>query len=151
PTVRPQPTTPSLPETAVLPGTRGYGLIGGLVLGGVLLAGLIAVLFMAWPRPSPTPPGRPTSVGGGSSTPATPPLSPPTRREERKVQPALEVAPFDATEAKRVQQAWADFLGVKVVEEVDLGGGVILELVLIPPGEFLMGAPNGEKDATAEE
>src|SRR5262249_53440594 len=42
------------------------------------------------------------------------------------------------------QQAWADHLGVKVVEEVDLGGGVTLEFMLIPPGEFLMGAPIGE-------
>ncbi len=30
---------------------------------------------------------------------------------------------------------------------LDLGGGVTMEFVLIPPGEFSMGAPDGEKDA----
>ena len=55
-------------------------------------------------------------------------------------------APFDATEAKRLQQAWADYLGVPLFREVDLGGGATMKLVLIPPGSFQMGSPEGERD-----
>ena len=34
---------------------------------------------------------------------------------------------------------------------VDLGDGVKLEMVLIPAGEFLMGSPNSDKNAGADE
>jgi formylglycine-generating enzyme required for sulfatase activity/serine/threonine protein kinase len=40
---------------------------------------------------------------------------------------------------KRVQRNWADALGVPVEYQVDLGGGVKMEFVLVPPGSFMMG------------
>jgi len=50
------------------------------------------------------------------------------------------VWPFDAAEAKRRQEATAQALRLKVEDEIDLGRGVKLGMVLIPAGEFLMGS-----------
>ena len=59
--------------------------------------------------------------------------------------PPPAIAPFDAEQAKKHQQAWADHLGVPFKKEVDLGGGVKIAMVLIPPGEFLMGSTDEER------
>jgi len=48
--------------------------------------------------------------------------------------------PFDAAEAKQRQAETAKALGVQVEQEVDLGKGVKMALILIPAGEFLMGS-----------
>jgi serine/threonine-protein kinase len=50
--------------------------------------------------------------------------------------PPAAVAPFDATQAKRHQEAWARHLGVPVEQTNSLG----MPLVFIPPGEFEMGS-----------
>ena len=50
--------------------------------------------------------------------------------------PPLAVAPFTAEEAKQHQQAWAKYLGVPVEHENSIG----MKMVLIPPGEFMMGS-----------
>ena len=55
-------------------------------------------------------------------------------------QPPLAVAPFGPKAARAYQEAWAKYLGVPVEKEVDLGGGVKMTFVLIPPGKFEMGA-----------
>ena len=47
------------------------------------------------------------------------------------------VAPFDAKKAEEHQKAWAKHLGVRVKARNSIG----MELMLIPPGEFLMGSP----------
>ena len=56
--------------------------------------------------------------------------------------------PFDATEARRRQRVAARALGVPVEDEIALGQGAKLIMVLIPPGEFMMGRPD---KPTAEE
>ncbi len=56
-------------------------------------------------------------------------------------QPPLAAAPFDEAQAKAHQKAWADYLGVPVEKTNSIG----MKLVLIPPGEFLMGSTAEEQ------
>jgi formylglycine-generating enzyme required for sulfatase activity len=70
---------------------------------------------------------------------------PPRCADDKKATPPLLKAPFTEKEAKEAREAWAKYLGRKVEEEVDLGDGVKLVLVLIPPGSFTMGSPKEEE------
>lgn len=85
-------------------------------------------------------------------------LAPPRRRDKVPWKALLPtgapdpvLAPFDETAAKRHQEAWAKFLDVPVEQEADLGDGVKLSMVLIPPGEFLMGSSEEERARFVEE
>ncbi len=64
---------------------------------------------------------------------------PPPKANSRAVgiRPPLAVAPFNEKTAKQHQARWARYLHVPVVQTNSIG----MKLVLIPPGEFLMGSP----------
>lgn len=53
-------------------------------------------------------------------------------------------------EVRRSQQMWADYLKLPVETSVDLGDGLKMEFVLIPPGKFWMGATAEEHEAYLE-
>ncbi len=55
-------------------------------------------------------------------------------------QPSLAIAPFDADQAAKYQQAWATAINQPVEIENSIG----MKFRLIPPGEFLMGSPTDE-------
>ncbi|WP_417380091.1 SUMF1/EgtB/PvdO family nonheme iron enzyme [Gimesia sp.] len=61
--------------------------------------------------------------------------------------PELLVAPFDAKIVKTSQQDWANHLGVNV----ELNNSIGMKFCLIPPGEFLMGAPETEANRADDE
>jgi formylglycine-generating enzyme required for sulfatase activity/predicted Ser/Thr protein kinase len=44
-----------------------------------------------------------------------------------------------------VQEAWAQYLGRDVEENIEIANGVTMTFVLVPPGTFFMGSPLGEK------
>ena len=54
--------------------------------------------------------------------------------------PRPAIAPFTPEEAKQHQQRWAEYLGVPVEIENSIG----MKMVLIPPGEFMMGSTDEE-------
>jgi formylglycine-generating enzyme required for sulfatase activity len=51
-----------------------------------------------------------------------------------------------AADVRKAQEAWAKYLGRQVEEEDEIAPGVKMKFVLIPPGKFLMGSPQAEKD-----
>ena len=57
--------------------------------------------------------------------------------------PPLAKAPFDATQAKAYQAAWAKHLGTQVETTNSVGQ----TMILIPPGEFLMGSTDEQVEA----
>ncbi len=65
--------------------------------------------------------------------------------------PPPAIAPFDEAQANKHQQAWANYLGLPVEREIDLPGGEKLTMVLIPPGEFMMGSTEEEVAQLLEE
>jgi formylglycine-generating enzyme required for sulfatase activity/predicted Ser/Thr protein kinase len=60
--------------------------------------------------------------------------------------PPRAIAPFDATQAKAHQAAWAQQFGVPVEYTNTIG----MKLVLIPPGEFMMGSTPAEIDEASQ-
>ncbi|MEI8021306.1 MAG: SUMF1/EgtB/PvdO family nonheme iron enzyme [Schlesneria sp.] len=56
--------------------------------------------------------------------------------------PSLLVAPFNREKAQSAQEAWAKSRGTNVITTNSIGA----ELVLIPPGEFLMGNEDGVEE-----
>ena len=64
------------------------------------------------------------------------------RATPAKFQPALAITPFDADAARKHQENWAAYSNRQVVVTNSIG----MQLVLIPPGEFLMGSPNTEEE-----
>jgi formylglycine-generating enzyme required for sulfatase activity len=82
-------------------------------------------------------------VCGGCSRPDSPTTGP---KQERPSAPPLAVAPFDAAAAKRHQEAWA-----KHWVPVEVTNSIGMKLVLIPPGEFMMGSPESEPSRDDDE
>ena len=75
-------------------------------------------------------PSRPSEVSPAGDWPVGSPVNKPGA-------PSPALAPFDAKKAKDHQAAWAKQLGVPV----EITNSIGMKLVLVPPGEFMMGSP----------
>ncbi len=84
-----------------------------------------------------TPPGRSSGV-------TQPPLQP---WHLPKDAPLPAIAPFDATQAKKHQEAWAKYLGVPI----EYANSIDMRFVLLPPGEFEMGSTGADVAKLLEE
>ena len=82
-----------------------------------------------------------TSEPGASATGAVAPRATPVANAPGS--PPLAKAPFDAKTARAHQDAWAKHLGTKVETTNSLGA----KMILVPPGEFLMGSSDEQVEA----
>lgn len=113
-------TVPTIPEATVAAGDRRLLPRLGLVAAGLLL--IMIALALSGNR-----------AGDGKG-----------KRKLAKQQPAQLKAPFDAAQAQKLQLEWSAYLDLNVEEALDLGGGLKMTFVLIPPGIFMMGSPDAE-------
>jgi len=118
---------------------------GGCVLA-VLLVWLVCVLRPEASDPHIVRPGdsgpqpAPPSAGNG-------PRPAPSLTEDASTEPPLAVAPFDEAQARAHQKAWADHVGL----DAEITNSIGMRLVLIPPGEFMMGSPQSEEARKEDE
>ncbi len=102
---------------------------------------------------SKQPSAEPPVVDPASDEPSPPPktatehISEAAPKKPIEDTPPLAIAPFDAEQANQHQDVWAKHLGVPVEITNSTGG----KLVLIPPGEFLMGSKVLDPDAEDRE
>jgi eukaryotic-like serine/threonine-protein kinase len=90
-----------------------------------------------WPQPEAA-----NGKAGNASTPAPKELTADSAADSAwrgwpADAPPPAIAPFDAAKAREHQEAWAKHLGVPV----EITNSIGMKLVLIPPGEFMMGSP----------
>ncbi len=121
------------------------------VLAAIVVVALLISRFGIIPRRSErsAPGDVATLVTPGITTGKVPPAVAPWELPPDAPLPA--VAPFDAAAAKKHQEAWGQYLGVPVEQDIDLPGGETLTMVLIPPSEFLMGSTAEEQARILEE
>jgi formylglycine-generating enzyme required for sulfatase activity/serine/threonine protein kinase len=161
----PPPTLPppTLPTTTVYPKRRSrlYAVIGSVVFPALVVGVIVSLLTPEPAVPTPTtksaqavttPPetGQQLADTGKrlnpvSKVPPRPPVPGDVRQGPALLDCTGEAGVSDA-DMKKAQQAWAQYLGRKVEEEVEIADGVRMTFVLVPPGKFRMGSPDGEAD-----
>ncbi len=105
---------------------------------------LAIALYLWWKKPEIAQvDDSSTSSVAAKSVPANQVI----REEPKPPRAPMAIAPFTEDEAEQYQEAWAESLGASVEHENSLG----MKLRLIPPGEFLMGAPDDDPEAKVHE
>ncbi len=125
---------------------KPFGWLVGGVLAVVAVIGFVVMNSgKETPDPNVTSASGNTTSGSTTKTPADPTTT--TGWHGWPIDaPAPAIAPFDAEQAKKHQEAWAKYLGVPVEYENSIG----MKFRLIPPGEFLMGSTPEEIEAALQ-
>ena len=133
--------------------------IGGGAVGALLLVGLMMFAFGGRREPKSVGQGGESAAQSTSrldtvasvaiAEPTAPPrteskstATPPAARNTTPPPPAI--APFDAAQARKHQEAWAKHLGI----EVETTNSIGQTLVVIPPGRFTTGEGDQTVDVT---
>ena len=127
---------------------RGRRLLIGSLLMALMLS--VAVLVGISNRPAKGP----TSTEIASRNEPVPMKEEPKNEEQRGVppkRPALLSGDVTRAQIDTSRAEWANFYGVPLTYYEDLGNGVNLEMVFIPPGTYWMGSPEGEADRSTDE
>lgn len=132
--------TEKLPKAAWWQG-RG-GLIGGLIVAPLLVLAFILITPEKKELRGPTPhvAGDTSSIASADNESSLPESTNIANEQAAAKLPPRAVAPFDAAQARTHQQIWADSLGTTVETTNSIGA----KMILIPPGEFLMGSTDDE-------
>lgn len=143
---------PDTPATQASLTSNSKRVITGVGVCALLLAVALAVF-------SKNPVDEPTNSETGSDGDSKATLVASTEREPAssaessadgspvKQAPSLAFAPFDSEQARVHQQAWANYLDQPVEYTHPCG----MRFQMIPPGQFLMGAPDSDVDASDSE
>ena len=123
------------------PSNRIYFIVGGAVAGVLLLIGLI-MAFSGGGKPSATAKAKPEQGQQPASTPTQPTAPEQPAKTVPAAQPEAVVWPLH--DGKEPIADYARRVGLPPTETLDLGGGVKMEFVLVPAGEFSMGTDDGE-------
>jgi formylglycine-generating enzyme required for sulfatase activity len=121
------------------------GLVALAIAGGLFaLAYGGIVLSQRGSDPSPTKQAEPDSSQGQPAEPKQTAVPQAMPAGNGPTKPELLAAPFDAPAARDAQRRWAAYLGVPIEQRLDLGDGVPLPVILVPPGSFQMGSDNDD-------
>jgi eukaryotic-like serine/threonine-protein kinase len=133
------PPPPSEPAEAPQSKTRLF-FVAGLL--GFCVASMWVIVFKGQNR---APVGMHDEAPPENVEPA--PIKPRERPQRVGEAPPTAMAPFETKQARGFQDAWAKHLG----EPVEFENSIRMPLVLIPPGKFMMGAPDNEPSSTKGE
>jgi serine/threonine protein kinase len=94
----------------------------------------------------PTPAGSELAKATSEKSGTNPVAPAPRAGIGVRPQPIDSTGPYGvrAEDVRRAQKAWAKYLGRDVEANVDIGNGVTMTFVLVPPGKFDMGSPPDE-------
>ena len=107
---------------------------------GIIMVLLLVIVFFGSGEEPQDRANQSTNTTAGNQQKTQPTANNEAAPDKVAVAPPPAVAPFDAAEAKAHQAAWAKYLGVPVEYTNSIG----MKFMLIPPGEFMMGAVDGQ-------